>query len=190
MSHGWDPPLLVVLGLPQQLSSTCNMTWSPIECKQVRGDARCTQHYCWCTQQFKWMGKNALHLKFKPCNSSHCSCIRTVLTLRRMLFFSAHSMTLASSLLEREHWRTSPVVGGSFFAHQLVPLRCFCNLCRRGKVLLQREWMLQGWGLWLDLRIKISLKLYWILLFKIIEYKQTQIVTIQALSNINTTLDF
>ena len=28
------------------------------------------------------------------------------------------------------------------------------------------------------------------MLFKIVEHKQTQIVTIQALSNINTTLDF
>ena len=47
-----------------------------------------------------------------------------------------------------------------------------------------------GAELWLDLWIKISLKLSWIVLFKIIEHKQTQIVTIQALSNINTTLDF
>ena len=38
--------------------------------------------------------------------------------------------------------------------------------------------------------IKISLKLSLIVLFKIIEHKQTQIVTIQALSNMNTTLDF
>ena len=44
--------------------------------------------------------------------------------------------------------------------------------------------------LWLDLLIKISLKLSCIVLFKTIEHKQTQIITIQALSNINTTLDF
>jgi len=43
---------------------------------------------------------------------------------------------------------------------------------------------------WLDLWIKISLKLSWIVLFKTFEHKQTQIVIIQALSNINTTIDF
>ena len=44
--------------------------------------------------------------------------------------------------------------------------------------------------LWLDLWIKISFKLSWIILFKSIEHKQTQIITIEALININTTLDF
>ena len=47
-----------------------------------------------------------------------------------------------------------------------------------------------GAELWQDLLIKISLKLSWIVLFKTIEHKQTQIVIIQALSNINTALDF
>ena len=47
-----------------------------------------------------------------------------------------------------------------------------------------------GAELWLDLWIKISLKLSWIVLFNTFEHKQTQIVIIQALSNINTTLDF
>jgi len=41
-----------------------------------------------------------------------------------------------------------------------------------------------GAELWLDLWIKISLKLSWVFLFKIIEHKQTNIVTIQDLSNI------
>ena len=45
-----------------------------------------------------------------------------------------------------------------------------------------------GAELWLDFWIKISLKLSWIVLFMTIEHKQIQIVTIQALSNINTTL--
>ena len=47
-----------------------------------------------------------------------------------------------------------------------------------------------GAELWLDLWIKVSIKLSWIVLSKTIEHKQTQIVTIQTLSNINTTLDF
>ena len=28
------------------------------------GDARCTQHYCWCIQHFKWMSENTLHLSW------------------------------------------------------------------------------------------------------------------------------
>ena len=47
-----------------------------------------------------------------------------------------------------------------------------------------------GAKLWLDLWFKISLKLSWIVLFKTFEHKQTQIVIIQALNNINTTLNF
>jgi len=46
-----------------------------------------------------------------------------------------------------------------------------------------------GVELWLNLCIKISLKLSWIVLSKTIEHKQTQIITIQALSNMNYTLD-
>ena len=52
------------------------------------------------------------------------------------------------------------------------------------------ENMVQAWSTMLVLMNKISLKFSLIVLFKIIEHKQTQIVTIQALSNINTTLDF
>ena len=48
----------------------------------------------------------------------------------------------------------------------------------------------RGDELWLDLWIKIIFKLSWIVLFKTIEHKQIQIVAIQALSNINNTLDF
>jgi len=47
-----------------------------------------------------------------------------------------------------------------------------------------------GAELWLDLWIKISLKLSWIVLFNKFEHKKTQIVIIQALINIKTTLDF
>ena len=48
------------------------------------GDARCIQYYCWCTQYFKWMDENVLHLKFKSCTS-----ICTVHAFRMSFFFAS-----------------------------------------------------------------------------------------------------
>ena len=41
---------------------TCRR-WVYIQVKLIllKGDARCTQHYFWCIQHFKWMDKNALY---------------------------------------------------------------------------------------------------------------------------------
>ena len=92
------------------------------------GVVRCTQHYCWCTQLFKWMGENAFHLKYKTCTPN------TPVFTRSVHSSSLHHLLVFTTMLEL---LLLPVqfafLGGSFATHWVVccrhwgPATPFCS---------------------------------------------------------------
>ena len=76
-SKAWKTTLLsYLIFLHPNTSQSLN---SSLPSTSLSGVARCTQHYCWCTQHFKRMGENVLHLKYKTYTPNTIHAFRTFL---------------------------------------------------------------------------------------------------------------